>query len=264
MIVPNPRELGAVNWLGVRTLYSKEVRRFMKVPAQTIIAPVVSQLLFLAVFALAFKSRTSGIGGLPFLEFLAPGLIMMAVIQNSFANSSSSLIISKVQGNIVDVLMPPLSAAELTFAYAFGGATRGILVATVVALAMAPFVSLRVVDWGAMLYFGAASSLMLALVGVATGIWAEKFDHLATITNFVVTPLSFLSGTFYSIKQLPDFWHTLSHFDPIFYAIDGFRAGFIGAADVSLVQGALVLAAVNVALWVLCQQMFARGYKLKG
>ena len=264
MISVEPRPIGAVNWVGLWTLYVKEVQRFLRVLWQTIVAPVVGGLLFLAVFALAFADRVRLMENLPYLEFLSPGLIMMAVVQNSFANTSSSLMISKVQGNIVDVLMPPLAAWELTLAYAAGGATRGLLVAVIVGLAMAPLVSLTVANPWALAYFCLAAALMLSLAGIAAGIWADKFDHMASVTNFVITPLAFLSGTFYSIRQLPDFWKRLSHFDPVFYAIDGFRAGFIGASDTSLLLGAAALAGTNAALWVLCHQMFARGYKLKG
>ena len=263
MIAAQPRDLGAVNWLGMWTLYVKEVQRFLKVPLQTIAAPVIAAIMFLAVFALAFGERVPPIEGVAYLDYIVPGLIMMAVIQNAFANTSSSLIISKIQGNIVDVLMPPLTAAELTFAFAIGGATRGLMVAAIVGIAMAPFVPLGLANVVAAVYFVGAAALMLSLVGVVTGIWADKFDHLATVTNFVITPLAFLSGTFYSIRQLPDAWITISHFDPIFYAIDGFRYGMLGIADSDILLGALVLAAADVALWVLCHQMFRRGYKLK-
>jgi ABC-2 type transport system permease protein len=263
MIEAQTRIIGPVNWLGMWTLYVKEVQRFMKVPLQTIGAPVIGSVLFLAVFALAFGNRVQSIHGASYLDYIVPGLIMMAVIQNAFANTSSSLIISKIQGNIVDVLMPPLSAAELTFAYAIGGATRGLMVAIIVGIAMAPIASIGIVNVVAALYFAGAASLMLSLLGLATGIWADKFDNLATVTNFLITPLAFLSGTFYSVRQLPDIWFTISHFDPFFYAIDGFRFGMLGIADSNVWLGAAVLAAINVALWVMCHQMFVRGYKLK-
>ena len=258
-----PRRLGAVNWVGLGTLYLKEVQRFLKVPLQTVVAPAISALLFLAVFTLAFGDRVRLVGDLPYLQFLAPGLIMMTVIQNAFANTSSSILISKVQGNIVDVLMPPLSPAELTLAYAAGGATRGVLVAVVVGLAMSPFWDAAVHNALWLVFYAAAASLLLSLTGIAAGIWADKFDNIATVTNFVVIPLSFLSGTFYSVGQLPPPWRAISHFDPLFYAIDGFRAGFLGTSDSNLLQGAMVLIALNLILWVLCHRMFARGYKLK-
>ena len=251
------------NWLGVWTLYWREVRRFLKVYSQTIIAPVVTTLLFLAVFALALGRAVEHIHGIPFLEFLAPGLIMMAIAQNAFANTSSSIVISKVQGNIVDTLMPPLTAHELTFSIALGGMTRGVVVGVVVAVGMAPFVSLHVHNFVYVVIHAVAASLMLSLLGVAGGIWSEKFDHIAAVTNFLVTPLSFLSGTFYSIDRLPEAGQVIARLNPFFYMIDGFRYGFIGHADVSPALGVMVLTAVNAALWWLCWRMFATGYKLK-
>ena len=213
MIDVQPRQFGAINWLGAWTLYAKEVQRFLKIPLQTILAPVVAAVLFLAVFALAFGDGVSAIQGAAYLDYIVPGLVMMAVIQNAFTNTASSIVISKIQGNIVDVLMPPISPAELTAAYALSGATRGLLVAVIVAAAMAPIASIGLANAFAALFFAGAASLMLSLVGIATGIWADKFDHLATVTNFVITPLAFLSGTFYSVRQLPDLWVTIAHFE---------------------------------------------------
>lgn len=260
---PTPRMLGAVNWLGLWTLYLREVRRFLKVHFQTIAAPVVTTLIFLAIFILALGRTVPEIGGVPFKEFLAPGLIMMAMVQNAFANTSSSLIISKVQGNIVDTLMPPLSPAEQTIGFALGGVTRGIVVGIAVALAMAVFVPVRVHDWGFVAYHAVMASLMLSLLGMVGGIWADKFDHMAAVTNFVITPLSFLSGTFYSIDRLPETFHAVALANPFFYMIDGFRYGFIGHADGPLVTGGLVVAAVNAALAGVTYWMFRSGYKLK-
>ena len=257
------RRIGAVNWLGFWTLYSREVRRFIKVHTQTILAPVVTTLLFLAVFMLALGGAERSIGGVTFAEFLAPGLVMMAMAQNAFANTSSSIVISKVQGNIVDVLMPPISAAEFTLAYALGGVTRGVVVGLVVGLATWVAVPMRIHDVGFVLFHGVAASLLLSLLGLAGGIWSEKFDHIAAVTNFVVTPLSFLSGTFYSVERLPETWHFIAHFNPFFYMIDGFRYGFIGHADGSLSVGLLTLLGANAALFCLCYALVARGYKLK-
>jgi len=246
------------NWLGVWTLYMREVRRFTKVYTQTLAAPVVTTLLFLAIFALAIGQRVSAqIGGVPFLEFLAPGLIMMAIAQNAFANTSSSIVIAKVQGNIVDTLMPPFTATELTLAINLGGATRGIAVGLIVAAAMNLFVPLQVHSIAFIAYHGFMASLMLALLGTIGGIWSEKFDHIAAVTNYVVTPLSFLSGTFYSIRQLPDAFQAAAHLNPFFYMIDGFRYGFIGTADAEPALGLAVMAAINLALWTLCRWMFA-------
>lgn len=257
------RRIGRVNWIGLYTLYLKEVWRFYKVLTQTVLAPAVTTLLFMAIFTLALGDRGRTSGDIPFSTFIAPGLIVMAILQNAFANTSSSIMIAKIQGNIVDVLMPPLSAGELTLGYAMGGVTRGILVGTVVAVAMLPFIGLNIAHVWAVIYFGLAAALMLSLLGILTGIWAEKFDHTAAITNFVVVPLSFLSGTFYSIDRLPGIWRDVSQFNPFFYMIDGVRYGFIGQTDGSIVIGVIVVAALNAALWLLCHKLFKSGYKLR-
>ena len=258
-----PRRFGRFNGLGVWTLYSKEVQRFFKVWMQSVVAPVVTTLLFLAVFSVAFGAERQMAGGLPFADFLAPGLIMMAIAQNAFANTSSSILISKIQGNIVDVLMPPLSPGELTLCYTLGGVTRGLVVALVVAVGMSFFADLGIHNIGWVLYYAVAGALLLSLVGLIGGIWADKFDHLSAVTNFVVTPLAFLSGTFYSIDRLPGLLHDVSHVNPFFYLIDGFRAGFIGRADGDLWIGAGLIAALNLLLWVVSHQLLKRGWKLK-
>ena len=252
-----------LNLIGLWTLYLKEVRRFLKVPGQTLAAPVVTTLMFLLIFSLALGRSGRVVEGLPFLEFLAPGLVMMAVIQNAFANTSSSILIGKIQGNIVDVLMPPLRPAELMFGIVAGGVTRGLLVAVVVSLAMLPAVAIGLAHPLLALYYAISGSLMLALLGLLGGIWAERFDQMAAVTNFVVMPLSFLSGTFYSIAQLPGPFLVAAHLNPFFYLIDGLRFGFTGHADGSIVIGALAVATVNVGLWLLAHALVARGYRLK-
>ncbi len=257
------RRMGRVNWLGLWTLYMKEVRRFMKVHFQTVFAPVVTTLLFLAVFSLALGRAVETVGGVPFLQFLAPGLIMMGMVQNAFANTSSSLMISKVQGNIVDVLMPPLTPGELMLGFALGGVSRGVVVGVSVAVAMWIFVPMRVHDPLFVLYHGLGASLMLSLLGVMAGVWADKFDHMAAVTNFVVTPLAFLSGTFYSIERLAPSFQTIAHFNPFFYMIDGFRYGFIGHSDADPMLGVAVTATVNAVLAAATYRMFRTGYKLK-
>src|SRR5690606_14279819 len=211
--------------------------------------------------ALGRAGRT--IDGLPFLEFLAPGLVMMAVIQNAFANTSSSILIGKIQGNIVDVLMPPLRPAELMFGIAAGGVTRGLLVALAVSLAMLPAVSLGLNHPLLVVYYALSGSLMLALLGLLGGLWAEKFDQMATVTNFVITPLSFLSGTFYSIAELPGPFLVAAYLNPFFYLIDGLRFGFTGHADGPILIGAVAVAAVNAGLWALAHALIARGWHLK-
>ena len=258
-----PRHFGIVNWRGLWTLYLKEVRRFLNVATQTVLAPMVTTLLFLAIFTLALGGSVRQVGGVPYAEFLAPGLIMMAVMQNAFANTSSSILISKIQGNIVDVLMPPLSALELTCGIAGGGITRGVLVGLSVALAMWFFVPLGLAHpWFAVFHILSAS-MMLSLLGMIGGIWADKFDHIAAFTNFVITPLSFLSGTFYSIERLPDNWHVLAYLNPFFYMIDGLRYGVIGYTDARPEAGVVICLAINLALLLIAHRMFASGYKLK-
>jgi ABC-2 type transport system permease protein len=252
-----------LNLIGLWTLYQKEVRRFLKVPGQTIVAPVVTTMIFLAIFALALGRAERVIGDMPFLEFLAPGLVMMAIIQNAFANTSSSIMISKIQGNIVDLLMPPLRPGELMFALVAGGVSRGLLVAVVVTAAMAAVVGIAVAHTLIVVFYAIAGSLMLALLGFLGGLWAEKFDQMAAMTNFVIMPLSFLSGTFYSITQLPEPFHAFAYVNPFFYLIDGIRFGFTGHADASVPLGMAVVALVNLALWILAQRLVARGWRLK-
>ena len=260
---PRIRVIGRINGIGLWTLYAKEVKRFFKVYTQTIVAPAITTLIFLAIFALALDGTTRRVGDIPFVEFLAPGLIMMAIVQNSFANTSSTMMVGKVQGCIVDLLMPPLSSLELTFAFVMGGVTRGLLVSLVTGLVMSFFVPLSVHSFAALIFFSTAASMMLSLIGLIAGIWAEKFDHMAAVTNFVVTPLAFLSGTFYSVERLPEPWLTVSQLNPFFYMIDGFRYAFIGRADGSIFIGILILVSCNLILWLLVHWMFASGYKLK-
>lgn len=262
------RRFGAVNWLGLRTLYVKEVRRFLKVAFQTIFAPVISTLLFLIVFTQAFGADRPAIGGVAFIEFLAPGLIMMSVLTNAFTNSSSSLIISKVQGSIVDVLMPPLSPSELAVAFVAGAATRGLLVGFVTAVTSAGFMMangapMAISSLWAVLYFSVAAALIFAMLGVLGGIWADKFDQLAMITNFVITPLTFLSGTFYAVSRLPEPFRTLSDFNPVYYLIDGFRYGFTGHAESSLTLGVMVTTGLMVVFGLSAYLLLKSGYKLK-
>ncbi|WP_158046984.1 ABC transporter permease [Skermanella pratensis] len=260
---PLPRDIGTVNWIGLWTLYQREVHRFIKVYTQTIAAPVVTTLLFYAVFALALGGVVRMAGSVPFLVFLGPGLIVMAMAQNAFANTSSSVVISKVQGNIVDVLMPPLSPMEMAVAFVGGGITRGLLVGVVTGAAIWSFVPLGFHSPGFILFHGFMASMMLAQLGMIGGIWSEKFDHIAAFTNFVVTPLTFLSGTFYSVDRLPPAFWWLAHFNPFFYMIDGFRYGFIGQSDGTLAIGVAVMLGINAALAVLLLRMLSTGYKLK-
>lgn len=263
LAVPSPRRYGAVNWLGLWTLTSRETRRFLKVYSQTVLAPAVTTLLMLAIFALSLRGAVQMIAGVPYPIFLAPGLIMMAMVQNAFANTSSSLMIAKLQGNIVDSLMPPLSATELTLGFAAGGVIRGLVVGLSVGVALLPFVSIHLAHPGYVIFYAAAASLLLSQLGVAGAVWGEKVDHVQAVTNFVVSPLAFLSGTFYTIDRLPQPWHGLALWDPFFYMIDGFRYGFIGRAEANLTLGVAVLVVANLGMFALCHWMFRTGYKLR-
>jgi ABC-2 type transport system permease protein len=258
-----------VNWGGLATLYVKEVRRFFKVQLQTIWAPAVTTMLFLVIFttALGRTGRTVSLGGeaVPFADFLAPGLIVMGMIQNAFANSSFSLLVGKIQGTIVDYLMPPLSVSELITGLVGAAVTRAVLVGFAVWLAMLAWPGVHVFPLypGALIWFGLMGSTMLAFLGLITSIWAEKFDHAAAVTNFVVAPLSLLSGTFYSVDALSPAFRAISHFNPFFYIISGFRYGFVGEADSPVLFGGLLLLAINVALGILCFALLRSGWKLK-
>ncbi|MBT5433969.1 MAG: ABC transporter permease [Alphaproteobacteria bacterium] len=251
------------NWLGLWALYMREVRRFMKIPGQTVVAPAVTTMLFLVVFALALGRAVTEVGGVPFVEFLAPGLIMMAVLQNGFANASSSLIIAKVQGNIVDTLMPPLSPLELMAGLVLGAISRGVVVGLFILITMQVIVGVTPQHLWAVLFFALAGSAMMGLAGVLVGIWAQKFDQISALTNFFITPLTFLSGTFYSIDRLPENLQFFAVFNPFFYAIDGFRYGFTGHADSSLAVGAAVLVGTVLVLGSVCYVAFVKGWRLK-
>lgn len=257
------RRFGRVNWLGMWTLYTKEVQRFIKVWMQTLMAPIITTLLFLAIFSLALAGLRPDINGVPFINFLAPGLIMMAIVQNAFANSSSSLLVSKVQGNVVDILMPPLSPAELNIGITMGGLTRGMFVGAGTFVGMSAFVSMSIYSLPAAIFYAAIASALMSLVGLLGGIWAEKFDHLATVTNFVITPLAFLSGTFYSVQQLPDFAFWVTQYNPFFYMIDGFRYALTGHAEGSLLFGVSLLTGLTLILAIAAHVVLARGYRLK-
>jgi ABC-2 type transport system permease protein len=262
---PGEPVLKGVNWGGLRTLYIKEVRRFFKVQMQTVWAPAITTLLYLAIFTVALGRAGRTVMGVPFADFLAPGLIVMAMLQNAFANASFSLLVGKIQGNIVDYLMPPVSTGELIAGLVGAAVTRAFLVGIAVWLAMLlwPGVSVAVRRPELLLWFGLMGALMLAFLGLLTSIWAEKFDHAAAVTNFVVTPLSLLSGTFYSVHQLSPTFQAVSHANPFFYVISGFRAGFLGVSDSPLWIGVTGLLLANIALWALCYALLKSGWKIK-
>jgi len=258
-----------VNWEGLRTLYIKEVRRFFKVQLQTVWAPAMTTLLFLIVFTIATGAkRPVLVGGetVMFADFIAPGLIIsQGMMGPAFANASFSLLVGKMQGTIVDYLQPPLSTGELLAALVGGAVTRAVLVGCVVWAAMALYPGVHVTPHAplAILWFGLLGATFLSLLGVLTSIWADKFDHAAAVTNFVVAPLSLLSGTFYSVDTLAPAFRAFSHVNPFFYIISGFRYGFLGVADSPVIVGGLVILAIDVVLATLCYMLLKSGWKLK-
>ena len=260
---PSPRRYDGINWIGLRTLYLREVRRFWKVGAQTVAAPVVTTLLYMLVFVVAVRGGRPPLDGTPFAEFVAPGLIVMAMLNNAFANSSSSLIQAKIMGTSTDFLTPPLSPLELTIGFSLGAATRGIVVGLVTAVCVLPFAKLQIHNLFAVVGFALAASLIMGMAGVLAGLWSEKFDQLAAVQNFVVMPMTFLSGAFYLVKNLPEPFATLSHYNPFFYLIDGFRSGFIGHAEGSPVVGAVMSVALIAVLGLANWLVFRSGWRLK-
>jgi len=262
---PGNPVLKGVNWGGLKTLYIKEVRRFFKVQMQTVWAPAVTTLLYLAIFTVAMGRAGRMVMGVHFGDFIAPGLIVMAMMQNAFANASFSLLVGKIQGNIVDYLMPPLSTGELIAGLVGAAVTRAFLVGFAVWIAMLiwPGVSVDIRHPGLVFWFGLMGALLLSFLGLLTSLWAEKFDHAAAVTNFVVTPLSLLSGTFYSVNQLAPSFRAISHANPFFYVISGFRAGFLGMSDSPLWIGAFGLLALNLLLWATCYALLKSGWKIK-
>ncbi|MES2755668.1 MAG: ABC transporter permease [Pseudomonadota bacterium] len=258
-----------VNWGGLKTLYVKEVRRFFKVHLQTVWAPALTTLLFLIVFTVATGAkRPVHVGGIDvaFADFIAPGLIIsQGMMTPAFANASFSLLVGKIQGTIVDYLQPPLSTWELLTALVGGSMTRAFVVGAVswVAMALYPDVHVTPVHLWAVLWFGFLGAMFLSLLGVLTSIWAEKFDHAAAVTNFVIAPMALLSGTFYSVDRLAPAFRAFSHANPFFYIISGFRYGFLGTADSPILVGSIAILALDVALGVLCYALLRSGWKLK-
>jgi ABC-2 type transport system permease protein len=249
--------------IGFLTLLKKEVKRFWSVLGQTVTAPIITALLYLLVFAQAMKGRAPVYPGIGYTEFLIPGLIMMTVIQNAFANSSSSLAQSKIMGNLVFLLMAPLGAFEWFAAYVLAAILRTLIVATAMLAVTWPFVHLPLHQPLALLLMFLLSAASLASLGIIAGIVSSKFDHIAAFTNFIITPLSFLSGVFYSVHALPSFWFMASHFNPFFYMIDGFRYGFFGSADADIWQSLAWVSGFFLLVSAICLWMLVTGYKLR-
>ena len=257
------RRFGLINWIGFWTLYKKEVLRFLIVWIQTLLSPIISSLLFLGVLAVAIGDGRSDMLGYPFITFLAPGLIAMQIIQQAFSHSSSSFMIGKIQGNIVDILYAPLSASEVTIAVALAATTRSFMIGLVSLIVFYFLVDIEIKSFSAVIFYTFISSFILGSVGVIAGLWAEKFDHMATVTNFLIIPLSFLSGTFYTIDNLPVFRQTISKCNPFFYMIDGFRYGFLEKSDGSIFVGSLYLTILAIVLWYVSYLLYKKGYKIR-
>ncbi len=257
------RKFGLINWIGFKSLWLKECNRFIAVWQQTLLSPLVSSLLFLSVLSLALGNNRGDVLGYSFISFLAPGLIAMSILTQSFSHSVSSLMISKIQGNIVDMLYAPLSAIEVSLAIILAAVTRSLLIAIISIAVFSLIVEIPANNIFFIFIFGLLSSFILGSLGFITGLWAEKYDHTATVTNFIITPLSFLSGVFYSIDKLPNFFQIISHINPFFYMIDGFRYGFLGVSDGSISFGIIYLTILAFIMWFIAFYLYKRGYKIK-
>ena len=257
------RRFGLVNWVGAKHLYLKEINRFLVVWAQTLLSPLITSLLFLSVLSLALGNERGNVLGYPFITFLAPGLIAMQIIQQGFSHSSSSIMIGKIQGNIVDMLFAPLSASEVTLSIILAAVTRSLLIAVVSITIFSLFVDIFISNVFIIFIYAFLGSFILGAVGFCAGLWAEKFDHMATVTNFFIIPLSFLSGTFYTIDKLPNFLQSLSVINPFFYMIDGFRYGFLGKSDGSITVGLIYLSILALTTWLASFCLYKKGYKIK-
>ena len=252
-----------INWVGAYTLYLKETLRFLSVLGQTVIGPVMSAILFLLVISLAIGEDRPNVLGVTFIEFLAPGLIAMQVIQQAFSHSSSSLLMGKVMGNIVDLIGAPLSAAEVTLAIIFASITRSLMISIISIILFSLIIEIEIKHYLIFFTYLFLSSFIMGAVGFIAGLWADKFDHMATATNFIIVPLSFLSGTFYTIERLPNFLKELSHYNPFFHMIDGFRYSFINNMDGSIKFGLIYLSVLAILTWFIAYKLYKKGYKIK-
>tara|TARA_B100000989_G_scaffold284519_1_gene251406 strand:+ start:60 stop:869 length:810 start_codon:yes stop_codon:yes gene_type:complete len=252
-----------VNWIGIYSLYCKETLRFLSVFGQTIIGPIITAILFFVVISIAVGSERENVLGVEFITFLAPGLIAMQFISQSFAHSSSSILMGKVMGNIVDLVGAPLSSAEVTFSVIFSSITRAFIICFLSIIVFSFFIEIKINNFFVLLIYLFLSSFILGAAGFIAGLWAEKFDHMATVTNFIIVPLSFLSGTFYSVEKLPYVIKTLSFYNPFFYMIDGFRYSFIGSGDGSIIFGISYLLILSLIFWLIAYFLYKKGYKIK-
>lgn len=252
-----------INWVGAYSLYIKETLRFLNVFGQTIIGPIVTAILFLLVISLAIGNERSDVLGVPFIEFLAPGLIAMQVIQQAFSHSSSSLLMGKVMGNIVDLIGAPLSAGEVSLSIIFASVTRALTISIISIIVFSLIIEIEIKNYVVFILYLFLSSFIMGAAGFIAGLWADKFDHMATVTNFIIVPLSFLSGTFYSVDRLPELLKTLSYYNPFFHMIDGFRYSFINNMDGSITFGLMYLTILSIIIWYIAYLLYKKGYKIK-
>lgn len=252
-----------INWVGAYSLYIKETLRFLNVFGQTIIGPIVTAILFLLVISLAIGNERSNVLGVPFIEFLAPGLIAMQVIQQAFSHSSSSLLMGKVMGNIVDLIGAPLSAGEVSLSIIFASVTRALTISIISIIIFSIIIEIEIKNYVVFILYLFLSSFIMGAAGFIAGLWADKFDHMATVTNFIIVPLSFLSGTFYSVDRLPELLKTLSYYNPFFHMIDGFRYSFINNMDGSITFGLIYLTILSIIIWYIAYLLYKKGYKIK-
>ena len=252
-----------INWVGAYSLYIKETLRFLNVFGQTIIGPIVTAILFLLVISIAIGNERSDVLGVPFIEFLAPGLIAMQVIQQAFSHSSSSLLMGKVMGNIVDLIGAPLSAGEVSLSIIFASVTRALTISIISIIIFSLIIEIEIKNYVVFILYLFLSSFIMGAAGFIAGLWADKFDHMATVTNFIIVPLSFLSGTFYSVDRLPELLKTLSYYNPFFHMIDGFRYSFINNMDGSITFGLMYLTILSIIIWYIAYLLYKKGYKIK-
>jgi len=252
-----------MNLRGAWTLFSREVRRFLKVKMQTIVTPALTAILYLLIFRYAMGERQVPGMDIDYFTFLVPGLAMMAMMQNAFANTSSSMIMGKVMGMQIYLLMAPLSAIEVVAAFLVAAVVRAVVVAVVFLAVLSPFVDISLLHPGIILFYGVCASIMMGGLGLIAGMWARDFDNIAMITNFVVLPLTFLSGVFYSVKQLPEFWQRVNDANPFFYLTDGFRYGFLGMGDTDPYASIAVVAGTTMLTMALCWYLWTIGWRMK-
>ena len=252
-----------INWVGAYTLYLKETLRFLSVFGQTIVGPIITSILFLLVISLALGDDRPSVLGVPFIQFLAPGLIAMQIVQQAFSHSSSSLLMGKIMGNIVDLIGAPLSASEVTLAVILASVTRALMISAISIIIFSLVIEIKIQNYIIFFTYLFLSSFIMGAVGFIAGLWADKFDHMATATNFIIVPLSFLSGTFYSVERLPNFLNTLSYYNPFFHMIDGFRYSFINNMDGSIKFGLIYLSILSILTWFIAYILYKKGYKIK-